>query len=259
VQRTPKEPTASEAVTITATVLDERGVAEVTLFYSTTASGLVEVPMDATGNVYAGQIPPIANGTLVRYYLIATDIDDLQARAPETAPSKPFRYIVGFKAPQLYVNELMADNEGALVNPGDPSNFPDWLELYNPTSQTVSLDGLFLTDHPAEPTQFAIPSGLSIPPKGFLVFYADKRMDLGPLHTNFNLGRSGEYLAIFANAELPPIDEYEYGETLSNTVWSRSPDGSNNWMLSACITPGAPNCIVRGRLPLVANNYQPPP
>jgi hypothetical protein len=256
VQQLPAEPSASDAVTITARVADDRGVALVTLFYSTTASGLVSVPMSDTGDLYVGVIPPLPDQTLVRYYLVVTDIDNLEGVAPVTAPRLPYRYLVGFRAPSVYLNEIMAANQGALVMPGQSDTFPDWFELYNPGPNEAVLDGLFLTDNRNTPTKYQIPSGVRIPPGGFIVFYADNEHTRGPTHTNFQLAREGEYLAIFANAELDPIDEIEYGELSINGVWSRFPDGGDEWVHTACYTPGAPNapCELQALLPLLASN-----
>jgi hypothetical protein len=257
VQQIPVEPLTTDAVTITATVVDERGLASVSLYYSTTASGLLQVPMTATGDIYSAQIPPLPDGTLVRYYLVAIDIDNIEGRAPMTAPRQPYRYLVGFQAPLLYINEIMTANQGALINPNQPGNYPDWFELYNPGPNPALLDGLFLTDNRDTPTKYQIPTaGLIIPPGGFLIFYADNEPNLGPQHTNFQLAREGEYLAIFGNAELDPIDEYEFGELSINGVWNRFPDGGETWVHTACYSPGAANtpCEVQALLPLLASN-----
>jgi hypothetical protein len=256
VVQTPTKPTVSDTVTVTATVVDERGLAGVSLFYSTTTAGLVEVPISGTNGVYTGHIPAFPNLTLVNYYLIATDIDNLRGRSPLGAPRQPYRYMVGFDAPLLYINEIMADNQGALRNPDKADDFPDWFELFNPSPHVVSLDGLFLTDNRDLPTKFAIPPGLSIKAGGVILFYADNEPQLGPQHTNFRLAQEGEYLAIYANAALPPIDEYEYGELSINGAWDRYPDGSEGWVHTGCTTPGAVNapCAVQAHLPIVASN-----
>lgn len=254
IQQTPGEPAATESVTVTATVVDERGVASVTLFYMVTGLDEVAVPMTATGDLYSAQIPAFPDRTIVAYYLVATDIDGLSSRVPRAA-QPPFRYLVGFQAPLLYINEIMADNKGALSNPAAPDEHPDWFEIYNPGPNPVPLDGLFLTDNRNSPTRYSIPSGLIVPPGGYIVFYADNQPDRGPLHTNFALSRDGEYLAIYANAELEPIDAVDFGALNPNVAWARYPDGSDTWMQSACITPGAANepCDIQGHLPWVSH------
>lgn len=258
VQQMPPEPGISDTVTITAKVVDERGLASVTLFYMTTGVGEVAVPMTATGDLYSAQIPPLPDRALVGYYIVATDIDDLSSRMPRVT-QQPFRYMVGFQAPLIFINEIVADNEGSLASPVDPTESPDWIELFNPGPNQVSLDGLFLTDSRNLPTKYPIPSGLTIPPGGFIIFYADNTSDVNDpdraLHTNFALSRDGEYLAIYAHAELEPIDEIEFGPVSPNVAWTRYPDGGDTWVQNACVTPGAANevCDPQSHLPWVSN------
>jgi hypothetical protein len=61
----------------------------------------------------------------------------------------------------LVINELMADNHRAVSLPTDASAFPDWFELYNASDRPIELNGLYLTDDPASPTRWQIPSVIS--------------------------------------------------------------------------------------------------
>ena len=56
----------------------------------------------------------------------------------------------------LVINELMADNKKTIEDPAEPGEFPDWIELYNGTSDTVILSGMFLTDDLNDPTKWQI-------------------------------------------------------------------------------------------------------
>lgn len=253
VEQWPSSPTLSDTVTISATIIDERGLVGATLVYTTSGGSLVEVPMVGSGDVYTAQIPAFPDGTLVRYYLIATDIDDLQGRAPLSAPREPYRYVVGYQAPLLFINEIMADNESALRNPDLADNYPDWIELYNPSPNDVSLDGLFLTDSRSNRTRYAIPPGLVVPAEGYLLFYADNLPDLGPQHLNFALSKNGEYVGLSAaNGEIL-IDEFEFPRAIQNGSIGRFPDGSPNWEGTGCISPGKPNqqCQIQAHLPVM--------
>jgi hypothetical protein len=256
VMQVPAQPVATAPVTVTATVTDERGVASVTLYYSLTGSGLVSIPLSTGPNhTFSGSIPQQPDGTLVQYYLLVTDIDDLRTRAP-AGRTTSYRYVVGFQAPLLYLNEFMADNETVLENPDNPGNFPDWLELYNPGPNPVALDGLYLTDDPDDTGKYAIPNGLTIAPGGYLLFYADNDgPDLGPQHTNFQLSREGEFLGLYGAAGAVLIDRYAFGPQLANFSTGRYPDGSGGWLASPCVTPGSANvpCAAQLFLPMVQN------
>lgn len=61
----------------------------------------------------------------------------------------------------LVINELMADNETTIEDPDESRAYPDWIELYNGSDETVELNGLFLTDDPNDPTKWQIPSAIS--------------------------------------------------------------------------------------------------
>lgn len=255
VQQQPEQPGATDAVTISAVITDERGVAGATLFYSVTGSSVVAVPMTATGNSYVAVIPPFPDNTFVRYYLSATDIDDLVWVAPLAGAEQPFRYAVGFQAPLLYINELMADNERALVNPDRAGDFPDWIELYNPGPNSARLDGLFLTDSRNAPTQFAIPLGLTIPPNGYMLFFADNQPELGDRHLNFRLSKNGDYVGLYGASGQVLIDSFEYEFMSANASYNRVPDGGGDWVQTACFTPGKTNdpCTPQAHLPLIEN------
>jgi len=100
------------------------------------------------------------------------------------------------------ITELMAVNDGTLAD-GD-GNFSDWIEIHNPTTAAIDLDGWHITDDAtnldkwtfAPVTQSVIPAG------GYLIVFAtgqptETYIDAGGnLHTDFKLSSAGEYLAL---------------------------------------------------------------
>ncbi|HUT25414.1 MAG TPA: carbohydrate-binding domain-containing protein, partial [Sumerlaeia bacterium] len=76
--------------------------------------------------------------------------------------------------------------------------FSDWVELHNPTAQTVSLRGWSLTDDRATPGKWVFPD-VALGPGGYLVVFASGESGAaGPeLHANFKLDGDGEYLALY--------------------------------------------------------------
>ncbi len=135
----------------------------------------------------------------------------------------------------LRLNELLADNES--VNSDEAGDFDDWLELTNTSAQTVSLNGLYLTDDEDEPLQWALPSGLSLPAGGLLLIWCDDE-NQGELHANFRLSAGGEFLGL-ADAE-GWIDSVEFGEQDEDIAWGRLPDGIGDWQFVSP-TPGEEN------------------
>src|SRR5690606_7301653 len=54
------------------------------------------------------------------------------------------------------INEFMADND-AIASPAGIN--ADWIELYNNTSSSVNLGGLYLSDNPNNPAKWQFPAG----------------------------------------------------------------------------------------------------
>jgi len=100
----------------------------------------------------------------------------------------------------VVINEFVASNRSShLDGDGDAS---DWIELYNSTSRTVSLDGWSLTDDPNNLAKWLFPLGTRLPGGGYLIVFASGRPEAdgvdkgGHLHANFSLDKEGEYLAL---------------------------------------------------------------
>jgi hypothetical protein len=66
----------------------------------------------------------------------------------------------------LVINEFMAENSTTAENPQEPGKHPDWIELYNGTNKSVTLNGLFLTDDLNDPTRCQIPPVVTGPTLG---------------------------------------------------------------------------------------------
>jgi hypothetical protein len=94
------------------------------------------------------------------------------------------------------INEFMAVNTGPLRD--EDNDLSDWIEIHNPTTNTVNLGGWYLTDSANNPTKWAFPA-TNIGPNGYLVVFAsskDRRVAGRTLHTNFRLEAGGEYLGL---------------------------------------------------------------
>ena len=77
---------------------------------------------------------------------------------------------------------------------------PDWIEIQNPNAFTLNLAGCTLTDSPLTPAKWTFPLA-NIAPGGYAIVFAsgkNRAVAGSPLHTNFALTGSGEYLALSA-------------------------------------------------------------
>jgi len=258
VTHTPALPTASDGVTVAATIIDDDASLQATLCYSATGDGFVETPLAETGeNLYTALIPPQPDGQLVEYYILAGDNDG------QTSTTSHHQYIVGYRSPTLLINELMADNETVLSDPDEadspnPGEFADWIELANPGPDPIDLGGRYLTDDPNYPTKFRIADGITIPAKGFVIFYADNDPRQSPFHTNFRLSRNGESVGLFDvdAAQNRPLDVYTFGPQTADRSEGRCPD-SDDWTFYDAPTPGAANRPCLG-MPIISQVHRAP-
>lgn len=94
------------------------------------------------------------------------------------------------------ITEVMTDNRETLRD--DFGEYPDWIEIFNPGAEPVDMTGYGLTDDASNLSKWKFPS-VRLAGRGYLVVFAsgvDRADPEQPLHTNFRLGASGEYLAL---------------------------------------------------------------
>lgn len=138
---------------------------------------------------------------------------------------------------QLTINEFMTGN--ALSLRDEANNAGDWIELYNPTDQSLSLQGYFVTDLLSEPRKATL-GDLSIPAGGYLLLWADDHPELGAQHLGFKLTEAGGELGL-ARPDGSYIDRVTYGAQAVDFSSARTPDGSDRWETVWNITPRASN------------------
>ena len=126
-------------------------------------------------------------------------------------------------------NEIMSSNQ--TIFPDSENEHHDWIELYNPSNDTINIGGFYLSDDLSRPDKFQIPNQTTIKPKGFLVIFASgkDRVISGEIHTNFAINQMGEPLLI----SHPSLEVSDYLEPVyipSNMSYGRQPDGSESWV-----------------------------
>src|SRR3990172_249374 len=117
--------------------------------------------------------------------------------------------------PAILINEFLASNVSTNADIVDFDDFSDWIELYNAEEVEADIGGFALSDNPGNPHKWTFPPGASIPPKGFLLVWADGYNDFpgrirqrpyAPFdnfttryyHLNFKLNRAGEFIGLFS-------------------------------------------------------------
>lgn len=96
----------------------------------------------------------------------------------------------------VYISEAMSNNTKTLAD--ENGDYCDWLEIYNPTSQAVSLKGYTLTD--SSSNRFVFPE-VSVEPDAYLVIFANGVEKFDPaakvFHVPLSIGSNGETLYLY--------------------------------------------------------------
>lgn len=136
----------------------------------------------------------------------------------------------------VLVNELLAGNDAGITD--EAGEAEDWLELYNPGSTAVSLDGWTITDDFGVEEPWAFPEGAEVPAGGYLLVWCDGDADQGDLHADFKLSKDGETVTLLKDGEVS--SEVAFPALEDDQSYARVPDGSDDWSITTP-TPEAAN------------------
>ena len=135
---------------------------------------------------------------------------------------------------QLCINEVVTSNSYSLVD--QKLGSPDWIELYNPTSKPIDLEGYGLTDNIKNPHKYTFPS-VTIPAGGYLIVYASK-YEGDSMCTGFGLSKSGDMLYL-VDPYYNVMQQLEIPELVTDVSYARAADG--NYGYCSTPTPGEAN------------------
>lgn len=227
---TPEAPTSITPVQVTATVSGLQKVSSATLKYNGT-----DVTMSGSGDSFSATIPAQPDGTNVEFTVTVKN------EAGFETVSDKFSYKVGDPAAdwsKLRLNEVYGAG-------GDEEKF---FELYNGSDFPIKLTGVTINkdeeltwtgiDGEEVPAHgfFAIVGGKGTTERGFKSGFSAKKSVLIELFDN-----KGNKIDFFQRGE--KMDTGEWGASLPNNKgsWSRIPDGTGKWMMTAAFTPGEAN------------------
>ncbi len=126
----------------------------------------------------------------------------------------------------VVINEILAHSE--------TSSVPQYVELYNHSSNPVDLSGCILTDDP-KTNQYVIPSGTTIGPGGFLSFAAA----LG-----FTLNPAGDTIYFIKADGSRVLDAVPFEGQADGVAYGRWPDGADDLYPLQSRTPGTNNSAI---------------
>ena len=175
---------------------------------------------------FDGQVSHIKNVVAARAGQSSAEANFFQPASPPTL---------------VWINELSASTQTTHPDPDDPSDFDDWVELYNASGSLVDLSGLFLTNDLSQPMLWSIPMGTTIPANGHLVIYCDGEPGEGPLHTTFTLSEAGGELGLIDTDGATVLDFIHWRPQRLDVSYGRYEDGKPFFNLLANSTPNAAN------------------
>jgi len=161
--------------------------------------------------------------------------------------------------PTLWLNEVQADNLTGITNRAGGRTA--WLELYNPSTNVVSLSGLYLANNYSNLTAWAFPTGAVINAGEFKVIFADGQTNLSTnseLHTSFTLtsGTGSLALSRLYNGQPQVLDYLDYASLTPNHSYGSLPDGQGFTRFEFYyVTPGGTNNGASAPLSVVINEW----
>lgn len=153
------------------------------------------------------------------------------------------------------ITEFCASNESILAD--EDGFFSDWIEIHNPTSNAILLEGYHLTDDADDLNKWTFPA-LTLEAKAYMIVFASSndRVQAGtPLHTNFQLAAAGEYLALVAPGGTTVLQEFapQYPQQVEDDSFGLDgTSGEDVLSFFARPTPEAPNGTGSRAGPLVS-------
>ena len=126
-------------------------------------------------------------------------------------------------AQNIVVNEVVSSNSSIITD--EDGSFEDWIELYNPSSEAINLEGFGLSDNDNF-FKWVFPNKILEPNTYLLIWCSNKNRTNPdfPLHTNFAISAGGETLTLTAPngtivSQVPAVvipSNYSYGLNAMN-------------------------------------------
>ena len=134
-------------------------------------------------------------------------------------------------AAQVLINEVFARNQS---QPNPDASLSAWVELYNPSANSVDISDMSLSTSPANPRTWVAPAATMIPAGGYLVIQCDASQPGSLSNTGFAIDPAGGSLYMFhalANGR-GLRDSVTWGNQLADRSIGRSPNGHGAFVLN---------------------------
>jgi hypothetical protein len=249
----PMPPQPDDTVTVDITIVDDGSIVEASLFYQLNGGEFYDAPLQHLGGAsYLGKILPQPLGTMVGFYITATDVIGQTSYEPENAPAEVVNYtVVQSVLATIYQVQYTTD-------PGADSTYPSPME-----SVLVTITGVVTEDHSHSSTHIHIqddtdPQGTGGAWNGIYVFdnggyspaVGDKIQITGEIQEYYGkteIGNLASYTLLSSGHDLPPVEcttaELEFEDPASepyegvyvivrDVTVTNPNDGFGNWHIS---------------------------
>ncbi|HUU90439.1 MAG TPA: lamin tail domain-containing protein [Phycisphaerae bacterium] len=136
------------------------------------------------------------------------------------------------------ITEFLASNSTPWY-PGIPDSDWDWIEIFNPTTGAIDLEGWHLTDDRDDLEMWDFPAVTLESGQYLVVFASNDYVDPthpDDLHTNFALAKDGDYLALVRPTALDPDDivsEYDFPRQVQDISYGLYEDAEVTSIISS--------------------------
>lgn len=149
------------------------------------------------------------------------------------------------KNKSLLINEILVFNDSNYID--DFGERSGWIEIFNASYAPVNIGGMYLTNDLQNPRKYKIPQGdprTIIPPRGFIVFFANNKPTHGILYLNFEL-KDSKIVALYESNGKTLVDKMDIPHnTLPDISYGRLEDGGSVLGFLEKTTPKATNVTV---------------
>lgn len=154
----------------------------------------------------------------------------------------------------IVINEFVASNDSLSGIVDSAGSFADWVELFNNTTEEISLEKFYLSDDKDFLKHWRFPVGSSIGGGEYLIVWPDRDLDETGFHADFKLSKDGgQVFLVFENDTV--IDSVSYGPQMTNIPYARIPNGTGDFVFHQS-TFGADNEDVTAIGNNVMNNVE---
>ena len=123
----------------------------------------------------------------------------------------------------VYITEVMASNGDVITTTG--SDFTDWVELYNSSSEAVDLSGYGLSDNIGRARKWQFPEGTVIMPGEYKIVWCDGNAEANTAaepHASWALTKAGGYSVVFADPTGKILDKLVLPQVPTNVSYGRT-------------------------------------